>query len=172
MRSCRCGHGGGSFSWNFFGFTCSRDYKFSSDGCRPFIAGGSCRPFIVAVMLGFGVDLQFQEPVAVEEVCRDRSKGIVLARQRRIEVVDPPVIFTSRKITDVKLRVSGDHHGPRAVALFGEEIHQKPLHSVGGGRANVYSVASARIKLVPFSRGGPLQDAGLASKGKEMTKWK
>ena len=123
-------------------------------------------------MLDFGVDLQFQEPVAVEEVCRERSKGIVLARQRRVEVVDPPVTLTSRKITDVKLSVGGNHHGSCAVAPFGEEIHQKPLHSVGGGRANVYSVTSARIKLVRLSRSSPFQDAGLASEGKEMTEWK
>ena len=63
-------------------------------------------------MLGFGVDLQFQEPVAVEEVCRDGGKGVVLARQRGEEVVNAFVIFASRKVTDVKLRVSGDYTVP------------------------------------------------------------
>jgi len=60
-------------------------YKFGSCGCRFVIA---------AVVLGVGVDLQFQEPVAVEEVCRDRGKGVVLARQRGEVVVDAFVVFT------------------------------------------------------------------------------
>ena len=78
----------------------------------------------------------------------------------------------SRNVTDVKLREGEDHDCPRAVALFGEEIHQKPLDTVGCGYANVHSVASSRIKLDAFSRGGSLLDAYFASEGKEMTERK
>ena len=77
-------------------------------------------------MLGVGVDLELQDPVAVEEVCKDRGKRVIFARQRGEEVMNAFVTFASRKVTDVKFRVGGNDNGPCdcATAVFGEEVDE------------------------------------------------
>ena len=77
-------------------------------------------------MLGVGVDLELQDPVAVEEVCKDRGKRVIFARQRGEEVMNAFVAFASRKVTDVKFRVGGNDNGPCdcATAVFGEEVDE------------------------------------------------
>ena len=122
-------------------------------------------------MLGLGVNLELQKPVAVEKVCRYRGKRVICARQRGEEIVDSFVMLPGREIADVKLCMSGHDHRFGPTTAFGEKVDQETLHAIGRGCTNVHPITSSRIKLVALPNRGSLEDTCAAPKREKVTKW-